>query len=65
MAFLELLSGQSPHIDLPLSGSASLRLDASPVLVTVPVTTAIRDAMSEDADEQDVSTLGNLNPEEE
>jgi hypothetical protein len=65
MAFVELLSGQSPHIDLPLSGSCSLRLDTSPLLFTCPVTTAQADAMPDDAEESDPSTLGNFNPEDD
>jgi hypothetical protein len=64
MAFVELLSGQSPHIDLPLSGSCALRLDTSPILFSCPVTTAQTDAMTDDAEESDPSTLGNFDPED-
>lgn len=65
MAFLELLAGQSPHIELPLGGSSTLKLDASPVLVTAPVTTALPDSMTDEAEEQDASTLGTFNVEED
>ena len=65
MAFVELLSGESPHIDLPLSGSCAVKLDANPVLFTSPVTTALPDAMADDAEESDPSTLGNFNPEDD
>ena len=65
MAFLELLSGESSHIVLPLSDSCSVKLDANPVLVTSPVTTALPDAMAEDDDEADASTLGNFNMEDD
>lgn len=65
MAFFELLSGTSSHIELPLSDHCSLGIAASPVLVTSPVTTTLPDAMSDDAEEQDVSTLGNFNVEDE
>ncbi len=65
MAFLELLSGESTHIELPLSASCSLKLDATPVLVTAPVTTVRPDVMPDDGEEQDLSTLGNLDVEED
>lgn len=58
MAFLGLLAGESAYIDLPLGGQSSVRLDASPVLFTSPVTTALPDTMAEDAEEPDDSTLG-------
>jgi hypothetical protein len=65
MAFVELLSGESPFIELPLSGSCALRLDTHPVLFTSPVTTMLPDAMADDAEEPDSTTLGNFNPEED
>jgi hypothetical protein len=65
MAFVELLSGESPFIELPLSGASALKLDAHPVLFTSPVTTALPDAMADDAEEADTTTLGNFNPEED
>ncbi len=58
MAFLELLSQDSPYIRLPLSDSESLKLDASPILVTSPVTTILPDELSDETEEQDFSTLG-------
>ena len=60
MAFLQYLSGGSAHIDVPLSALCLLRLAASPVLFTSPVTTAQSDDMSDDAEESDLSTLGNF-----
>jgi hypothetical protein len=63
MAFLQLLSDGSPYIQLPVSGSCSLKLDADPVLVTVPITTVLPDRMSDDAEEQDLSTIGNFDAE--
>jgi hypothetical protein len=65
MAFLELLSGDSAYIDLPLAGSSILRLDASPVPFTSPFTTVRPDIMTDDAEELDPSTLGNFDVEEE
>jgi hypothetical protein len=63
MAFLEMISIHSSSLDLPLSRTSSVRLDARPIVVTVPVTTVISDAMSDDAEEPDTSTLGNFNLE--
>ena len=57
MAFLELLSGGSGYIELPLSESSILKIEATPVLVQSPVTTDLPNAMSDDAEEQDFSTL--------
>ena len=65
MAFLELLSGASPSIELALSDSCSLMIDASPVLVISPVTTVLPDTMSDEAEEQDASTFGNFNAEDD
>jgi hypothetical protein len=65
MAFLELLSGATPFIELALSGSCSLMIDTSPVFVTSPVTTVLPDTMSEEAEEQDTSTLGNFDEEDD
>lgn len=65
MAFLKLLSGPDPYLALPLSNSCSLKLDASPVQVTSPVTTALPDVMPDDAEEQDISTLGNFHVEDD
>jgi TIR domain len=65
MAFLELLADQLPHIELSLCHSCSLRLDVSPFLVTAPITTTLRDAMPDEGEEQDESTLGNLDQEDD
>jgi hypothetical protein len=65
MAFLEMLSGSSPSIDLPLADSSSLILAPHPILATAPVTTLLPDTMAEDAEEQDLSTLGNFELEGE
>jgi len=59
MAFLEVLAGESKVLALPLSNSSLLCLDAAPVLVTSPVTTVLPDVMDGDAEENDLSTLGN------
>ena len=65
MAFLELLSGESSTFILRLSPTAEIRLEAAPILFTSPVSTALPNAMSDDDEEQDASTLGRPEPEEE
>ncbi len=65
MAFLELLSSDSPDIKVPLSEFCAITFDARPILFTSPVTTALSDAMGDDAEESDESTLGMFNPEDE
>lgn len=64
IAFLTLLADGRPSIDLRLSPAATLSLDPLPLVVTSPVTTLLPDALSEDAEEQDVSTLGQFDAEE-
>jgi len=65
IAFLELLSGDSTVILVHLSGSSAITLDDRPMLFTSPVTTALPDAMEDDAEESDDSTLGMFNPGDE
>ena len=65
MAFLELLSGESEHIDLPLSGTEAIRLDATPILFTSPVSTVLPNEMTDDDEEQDETTLGSVHEEDE
>jgi hypothetical protein len=65
MAFIELLSQDSAFISLRLSPSALIKLDAAPMLFSSPVSTDLPDTMRDDEDEQDPSTLGRPEPEEE
>jgi hypothetical protein len=65
MAFLELLSSDSPFIEVPLSGACAITFDARPMRLTSPVTTALPDTIEDDAEEPDDSTLGMFNPEDE
>jgi hypothetical protein len=65
MAFLKLLSGESPCIRVPLSDACAITLDTRPMLFTSPVTTALPDTMEYDAEETDDSTLGLLHEEDE
>ena len=65
LAFLELLSGDSAYIRLPLSERFAFVLDASPILFSSPVSTELPDILDADDEETDLSTLGRPEPEEE
>jgi TIR domain-containing protein len=63
MAFLELLAGESAFIELMLSPTQALRVEATPALFTSPVSTKLPDVMPEDDEETDETTLGRPEPE--
>lgn len=65
LAFLELLSGKSAFIRIPLSKNAAIVLEAVPLLFTSPVSTPLSDELQDDQEEQDQSTLGRPEPDEE
>ncbi len=65
MALLEMLSGELPFISLALGPSSHLIIDATPMLFTSPVSTALPDILKDEDEEQDESTLGRPEPEEE
>jgi hypothetical protein len=65
LAFLELLSGEASSFTLPLSPSASITVEAAPLLFTSPVSTVLPKDQSEDDEEIDVTTLGKPEPEED
>jgi hypothetical protein len=65
MAFLELLSADSSFLRFPLSPSAAIVVDASPVLFTSPLSTYLPDTMRDEDEETDTSTLGRPEPEDD
>lgn len=65
MAFLEMMSGDTAVIILPLSPSRVIRLDASLMLFASPVSTQSRDRMRDEDEEDDESTLGRQELEEQ
>jgi TIR domain len=65
MAFLELLAGESAFISLPLSPTVALVLDPGPLLFSSPVSTMLPNMMSDEDEEQDESTLGRPEPDDE
>lgn len=65
MAFLTILSGKSSEVLVPLSPSVSFTVDPTPMTFRSPVSTAQTNAMLDDDEEMDVSTLGNFDVDEE
>lgn len=64
-AFIELLSGESAYIRLPLGEEAHIKIEAAPILFTSPVSTFLPNKLSDEQEEDDVTTLGRPEPEEE
>ncbi|RUV05556.1 toll/interleukin-1 receptor domain-containing protein [Mesorhizobium sp. M1A.F.Ca.IN.020.06.1.1] len=65
LAFLELLSGESAYIRLSLSTNAAIVIEATPMLFTSPVCTALPDVLDADEEEADISTLGRPDNDDE
>tara|TARA_R110000868_G_scaffold178121_2_gene417610 strand:+ start:735 stop:2123 length:1389 start_codon:yes stop_codon:yes gene_type:complete len=64
MAFMELLSGESPYVSMPVGGGQFIVADAMPIQFTSPVTTQLPDLEDESAEEVDHTTLGRFYPAE-
>ena len=65
LAFLELLSGESAFIRLPLSETKEIVIEATPMLFSSPVSTILPNILDEDDEETDASTLGRPDNDEE
>jgi hypothetical protein len=65
LAFIELLSGEESSIQLHLAQSAVVRVEAAPMLFTSPVSTVLPDALRDEDEESDETTLGRSVQEEE
>jgi hypothetical protein len=65
LAFIECLSGEASVIALPLSQSVYVRVEAAPILFTSPVSTDLPNRMGYEDEEEDTSTLGRPESEEE
>ena len=52
------MSGDSAYIRVPLAPGQDMLLSSEPLLFTSPVSTALPDVGDPDAEEQDESTLG-------
>ena len=65
MAFIEILSGESSFITLPLAENATLRLEAAPLLFTSLVSTPLPNMLRDEDEEIDETTLGRPEYEDE
>jgi hypothetical protein len=65
MALVEVLAGDASFIALEMSPSARLLLEPTPVLFTSPVSTALPNVLLDEDEEDDESTLGRPEPDEE
>lgn len=65
LSFLQLMSGDSAFIRVPLAPGRDLLLSSDPLLFTSPVSTALPDVGDPDAEEQDESTLGRPETDDE
>jgi hypothetical protein len=64
-AFVELVSGEQSSITLALGPASFVRVEAAPLLFSSPVSTILPNLLAEDDEEEDQSTLGRPEPEEE
>jgi hypothetical protein len=65
LAYIELLSGDDPFIQLRLGETAIVRVEAVPMLFASPVSTILPDALGDEDEETDETTLGRPVQEEE
>lgn len=65
LAFTELLSGEESSINLRLSATAVVRIEAAPMLFSSPVSTILPDNLRDEDEEIDDLTLGRPEPEDE
>jgi hypothetical protein len=65
LAFIELLSGDDPFIQLRLGEAAVVRVEAAPMLFSSPVSTILPDTLRDEDEETDETTLGRPVQEDE
>lgn len=64
-AFVELVSGEQSSITLALGPTSFIRVEATPLLFSSPVSTVLPNLLTDDDEETDQSTLGRPEPEPE
>jgi hypothetical protein len=64
-AYIEMLSGQEASITLQLAAEAFVRVEASAMLFSSPVSTVLPNSQSDEDEERDESTLGRPEPEDD
>ena len=65
LAFLQIMSGDSAFIRIPLAPGRDMLLASDPILFTSPVSTSLPDTADPDAEEEDITTLGRPEAEED
>lgn len=65
MAFLELLSGEESTIRLPVAKDKFIKLDATPILFTSPVTTILPNILEDEDEDNDDDTFGSPPPDDD
>jgi hypothetical protein len=65
MAFVELLSGDEATIRLPVADDQFIKLDATPMVFTSPVTTVLPNILEDEDEEPDDDTFGSPLPDDE
>jgi hypothetical protein len=56
-AFLEMLVGDAPYIDLAVGSAAQIKLESVPIFFTSPVRTDLPDQIDDASEEDDDSTI--------
>jgi hypothetical protein len=56
-AFLELLAGEAPFINLPVGSEIQVKLETIPIFFTSPVTTDLPTSVDDEMEEEDGSTI--------
>jgi hypothetical protein len=64
-AFLEMMVGDAPYIDLPVGSTAPIKLESVPIFFTSPVSTDLPDQIDDASEEDDDSTISGPPPDEE
>ncbi|QFT61799.1 hypothetical protein FIU91_02565 [Roseivivax sp. THAF30] len=65
LAFLQIMSGDSAFIRVSLAPGRDMLLSSEPLQFTSPVSTSLPDVLDPDAEEEDHSTLGRPEPDED
>jgi TIR domain len=64
-AFLEMLVGDAPYLDLAVGSAEKIRLESVPIFFTSPVTTDLPSQIDDTAEEADETTIIGPPPDEE
>lgn len=64
-AFLEMLVGDAPYIDLAVGSASQIKLESVPVFFTSPVSTDLPDQIDDASEEDDYSTITGSPPDED